>query len=297
VTNSVGEGVVLKPCPFCGGADEQLVQTFTRAADTFAYWSVECLGCGCEIASDASQAEADEQWNTRLSAPPATSDRGEGLDWLAIAKLAGEHGVRYRTNRALTDFMTAATPLFAAPVSVPQEGVREALDRPALLAAARAWWSAKMPATICQSVVIKGDGRVDVYWRDAEESGKYTLPVDFTSTATPTPTSAPSVGAEGTLRDAAEKARAQFQFYADEHGRAGKYDKARTNAGFAEMLETALFCVPASSEGDAGERGPMGWDLPASPSTNGGETAAPVKAWGDRECSSCTLPRRDCECN
>lgn len=48
------------------------------------------------------------------------------------------------------------------------------------------------------------------------------------------------VAQEGGLRAAAEKARAQFQFYADEHGNAGKYEKARTNAGFAEMLELAL---------------------------------------------------------
>jgi hypothetical protein len=57
--------VELLPCPFCSGVDEDLVQAFTRATDDFAYWSVECLKCGCEIGSDTSQAEADGFWNTR----------------------------------------------------------------------------------------------------------------------------------------------------------------------------------------------------------------------------------------
>lgn len=59
----------LKPCPFCGAKDERLVQAFMRATDTFAYWSVECLDCACEIANDASQAEADANWNMRAPAP------------------------------------------------------------------------------------------------------------------------------------------------------------------------------------------------------------------------------------
>lgn len=33
---------------------------------------------------------------------------------------------------------------------------------------------------------------------------------------------------------------------------------------------------------------------PSAPATEAGEEA---QAWGDRECSGCTLPRRDCECN
>lgn len=63
------------------------------------------------------------------------------------------------------------------------------------------------------------------------------------------------------LRQAAEKARAQFQFYADEHGKAEKYEKARTNAGFAEMLEEALAAssepVPATNQAGEVDR-PLG---------------------------------------
>ena len=32
------------------------------------------------------------------------------LDWLKVAKLAGEHGIRYRTNRALEQFLAALSP-------------------------------------------------------------------------------------------------------------------------------------------------------------------------------------------
>lgn len=59
----------LKPCAHCGGVDGRLVQAFTRAAANFAFWSVECLDCGCEIVSLESQAEADAHWNTRTHPP------------------------------------------------------------------------------------------------------------------------------------------------------------------------------------------------------------------------------------
>lgn len=65
------EGVLL-PCPFCGGTDGDLVETFTRATDTLMIWAVECERCGAERASDASEHEAREFWNTRTT-PPARS--------------------------------------------------------------------------------------------------------------------------------------------------------------------------------------------------------------------------------
>lgn len=37
----------------------------------------------------------------------AANDEGVALDWRAVAKLAGEHGVRYRTNTALEKFLAA----------------------------------------------------------------------------------------------------------------------------------------------------------------------------------------------
>ena len=69
----------LKPCPFCGARDGRLVQGFTRATDDFAYWSVECLDCACEIASDASQEEADTSWNRRVPDQLATTPVKESL--------------------------------------------------------------------------------------------------------------------------------------------------------------------------------------------------------------------------
>ncbi len=33
------------------------------------------------------------------------------LDWLAVAKIAGEHGIRYRTNKALVQFLNAVAAL------------------------------------------------------------------------------------------------------------------------------------------------------------------------------------------
>ena len=49
----------------------------------------------------------------------------------------------------------------------------------AITAAARAWWKKHMPASDFVTAVRKGNGRVDVYWRDMDESGRYTLPEDF----------------------------------------------------------------------------------------------------------------------
>jgi Lar family restriction alleviation protein len=58
----------LLPCPFCGATDGRLVQAFTRTTETFAFWSVECLDCGVEVADDESQERADAAWNTRAPA-------------------------------------------------------------------------------------------------------------------------------------------------------------------------------------------------------------------------------------
>ncbi|WP_409788149.1 Lar family restriction alleviation protein [Sphingomonas pseudosanguinis] len=41
------------------------------------------------------------------AAPPAIDREAVQLDWRLVAKLAGEHGVRYRTNRAFEQFVTA----------------------------------------------------------------------------------------------------------------------------------------------------------------------------------------------
>ena len=107
------------------------------------------------------------------------------IDWGLIAKAAGEHGVRYRTNRAMLRFLAAIEPARKAdrfdPAHPCKSGEGETLDRPALLAAAHAWWARNMPDSHFKTATIKGDGRVDVHWQDSEESGSYTLPVNFTA--------------------------------------------------------------------------------------------------------------------
>ncbi len=70
----------LLPCPFCGSADSRLVQCFTRASDDFAFWSVECLDCGAEIADDESQEAADRHWNTRATPTPPIEGRDADVE-------------------------------------------------------------------------------------------------------------------------------------------------------------------------------------------------------------------------
>lgn len=70
----------LLPCPFCGSAADKLVQAFTRVTDDLAFWSVECTGCGVEVADDASQAEADRHWNTRATLSPSDRDMRDGWE-------------------------------------------------------------------------------------------------------------------------------------------------------------------------------------------------------------------------
>lgn len=67
--------VKLAPCPFCGATDGRLLQAFTRATNDFAFWSVECLDCGVEVADDSSQEAADRAWNTRTPSLQSKLDR------------------------------------------------------------------------------------------------------------------------------------------------------------------------------------------------------------------------------
>ena len=62
------------------------------------------------------------------------------------------------------------------------QAAREA--RFTLTALARIWWGRKMKSHF-HSASIKGDGRVDVHWHDDDESGRYTLPVDFVAEVLP----------------------------------------------------------------------------------------------------------------
>lgn len=69
---------------------------------------------------------------------------------------------------------------------------------------------------------------------NCRECGKVVQPLY----ATPQPTPA-QVRAE-VLREALEKCRDQFAFYADEHAKAGKHEKAATNAAFRDLAAQAL---------------------------------------------------------
>ena len=51
---------------------------------------------------------------TRTDATPVATDVAAlveaDLDWRVVARLAGEHGIRYRTNKALVQFLAALAP-------------------------------------------------------------------------------------------------------------------------------------------------------------------------------------------
>ena len=74
------------------------------------------LGCeyqGDEILSTRLEELRSEAWRLASPAPVSptpASVAGEALDWLKVAKLAGEYGIRYRTNRALEQFLAALSP-------------------------------------------------------------------------------------------------------------------------------------------------------------------------------------------
>lgn len=83
------------------------------------------LGCFVDLAEAKAAAVAHIQaiadqcaaWGT-CPAPPVVE-----LDWRLIAKLAGDHGVRYWTNRAFEQFVTAILSTLSA------EGLRALSDR------------------------------------------------------------------------------------------------------------------------------------------------------------------------
>jgi Lar family restriction alleviation protein len=95
----------LLPCPFCGATDSRLVQAFTRATDDFAFWSVECLDCGAEIADDESQEAADRHWNTRLATRPTDEKLRERVADLEASVIAfgAPWAVSYARDYGLPD--------------------------------------------------------------------------------------------------------------------------------------------------------------------------------------------------
>ena len=103
----------LKPCPFCGSADVEVLLDTTFDDPT---WDALCAGCKACVARDL-QADAIVVWNTRT--PARGGDELRVTDWREVACLAGLHGIRYPTNRALEQF------LFAALASTDMDGAGE----------------------------------------------------------------------------------------------------------------------------------------------------------------------------
>lgn len=95
----------LEPCPFCGDTD--IREDHPNRAP-----AVYCFNC-------RASSSGPEMWNLRAStdaAPAATGNPVKITNWLRVAGLAGEHGVRYRTNAALEKFLTAVLPFAHPPV-------------------------------------------------------------------------------------------------------------------------------------------------------------------------------------
>lgn len=94
--------VTLLPCPvpWCREAEQIsfIVSHWSGAA------CVECLKCKARGPYENTKEVAITAWNTRLA---SQADQGAALNWSLIAKLAGEHGIRYRTNSALEKFLSA----------------------------------------------------------------------------------------------------------------------------------------------------------------------------------------------
>lgn len=67
---------------------------------------VACPVCPINGPSCPTEAEALTAWNARtVQAELVEAD----IDWRVVARLAGEHGIRYRTNKALVQFLNAIT--------------------------------------------------------------------------------------------------------------------------------------------------------------------------------------------
>jgi hypothetical protein len=137
---------------------------------------------------------------TNTPTAPLDADATIALDdfaydelWQAIADATRiEGGFIAISVLKFREAIRALTPVREAEaISTASEDIK--LDRPALLAAARLWWANNMPNTTCQNVLIKGDGRMCVYWCDHEESGRYTLPVDFAASPKVASDTAPGV--------------------------------------------------------------------------------------------------------
>jgi hypothetical protein len=291
--NSVGEGVVpLNDCPpglfLFGdmlGFKSEYITTLEnpRRYQCDAY----CVETGEYFHGGAKNSEArgrllvtpvNYDARHRLSAPPATSDRGEGFlytfdqAWDELVnkddRTSPEEYPEFCliSHDELRSYMEARD---VPPVSVPQEGVREAAK-----AAAEAW---RLPT-------------------DADGTGELVRPKDdcvygyeqgylAALTATPTPTSAPSVGAEDgpdpqeylTFADA--MLAKLFHPSGANRDDVKPYQIARLLAMSVKILANALTAapsVPASSEGDAGE----GW-LPITDDAKSGKLVELVVDYRD----------------
>jgi Lar family restriction alleviation protein len=108
----------LAPCPFCGATDDRLIQSFTRATDECAFWSVECLDCGVAVADDESQEAADCAWNRRTPDPKLdrATEALEKARWYAAFYNAAKHrgSPQHKSDAENTADLTAIDATLAA---------------------------------------------------------------------------------------------------------------------------------------------------------------------------------------
>lgn len=84
----------------------------------------------------------------------------------------------FRWNRETPSWQKTLSSAFRAGwLAAPRDNVDEAVA--AIKFAAHEWWRRNMTASEVVEVHIAKDGRVDVIWIDDDETGRYTLPVDF----------------------------------------------------------------------------------------------------------------------
>lgn len=110
-------------------------------------------GEGWDVDRRWAESAAASVWNHRLS--HSTPGDAEGLDWLKIARLAGEYGIRYRTNRALEQFLAAIV------ITSQEQALRGALERIAAIPTRE--WSIDTAKCIARQALATPSGRAQAW--------------------------------------------------------------------------------------------------------------------------------------
>lgn len=78
-------------------------------------WAWETKSWNATQARDDATAKAEQIVEFLVASSASLSGGAEEVDWRKVAKLAGEHGVRYRTNAGMAKFIAALYPSPKAP--------------------------------------------------------------------------------------------------------------------------------------------------------------------------------------